>query len=136
MTKKKKSPKHVFLVWTCFPEYVDMYLIPLEGLEKREKLWLRRCHGNLINASDTVFNGDYTQEQIDEALTMVSALISNPNAEWLAKDPEYFERQAESYKMSVEEFTDLYGSWHEHKLELVKPKTLPRARLIRSGFIM
>ena len=137
MTKKKnKPPKYALLVWACLPEDVEMYLIPLEGIEKRQKLWLRRCHGNYINSAATTFNGDYTQEQIDEALAMVNEMIGDPDAEWLKKDTEYFARQAKAYEMTAEELRELYGAWHPHKLSLVKPKTIPRARLVYSGFIM
>lgn len=136
MTDKKKKPKHVLLVWATIPEDISYFLIPLGDLEKSHRLWLRRCHGNYVNAADTVFNGKYTQKEIDEALIMVCELVANPQAEWLSGDPEYYERQAKQYKMTTEAFIKLYGSWFKYKLPLVKPTSIPRCRLVQSGFIL
>lgn len=135
MTKKSK-PKHALLVWASLPEEISYFLIPLEQLDKKQRRWLRRCHGNYLNASDTVFNGKFTQKQIDEALIMVCELVGDPEAEWLKRDPEYFERQAKQYKMTTEEFIDLHGSWHQYKLSLAKPAQLPRCRLVQTGVIL
>lgn len=135
MTQKKK-PKHVLLVWAAIPEDISYFLIPLEDLEKEQRLWLRRCHGNYLNAAEYVFNGKYTQKQIDEALIMICEFIADPNAKWLINDPEYHERQAKQHKMSVEDFTKMYGSWFKYKLPLTKPAIIPRCRLVQSGFIL
>jgi len=136
MTKKKKnSPRHVLLIWEWFSNESDLYLIPLEELDKRQRLWLRRCHGNYVNAGGTTFNGDFTQEQIDESLAMVTELLGDPNSEWLKNDPEYFERQSKSFNMDIEDFKKLYGSWSGYKIAQAKPKTIPRARVVKSGFM-
>lgn len=135
MTKKSK-PKHALLTWASLPEDISYFLIPLEELDKTQRRWLRRYHGNYINASDTVFNGKFTQKQIDEALIMVCELVADPNAEWLKNDLKYFERQAKQYKMAIDEFTQLHGSWHQYKLPIAKPTALPRCRLVQTGIIL
>ena len=136
MSDKKKKPKHVLLIWAEIPEDISYFLIPLEELEKKQRLWLRRCHGNYLNASETVFNGKYTQKQIDEALIMVCELVADPNSKWLADDPEYFKRQAEQYEMEVDAFAQMHGSWYQHKLPLTKPASIPRCRIVQSGMIL
>lgn len=134
--KKKKKAKYVLLVWHLVPEDVFYFLIPLEEIDTKHRLWLRRCHGNFINAADTVFNGKYTQKQIDEALMMVGELVSDPDAEWLKNDEGYFECQAKQYKMSIEDFAELYGAWYKYKLSIAKPASIPKAKLVQSGFIL
>ena len=136
VTKKKKPPKHVLLIWNAFEDF-DLFLIPLEDCTAEQRNFLRRVHGNMINAGSTTFNGDFTEEQIDEALSMVNELIADPNAEWLTKErsADYFEKQAESFSMSLDDFKALYGNWHQYRLDSAKPQSIPRARVVQSGFI-
>lgn len=136
MTDKKSKPKHALLVWATIPEAIDYFLIPLDELSKQERKWLRRCHGNYVNSSGVVFNGKFTQKQIDHALSMVMELVANPDADWLNDEPKYFEMQSKQYKITVEEFSSMYGSWHKYKLSISKPASIPRCRLVQSGFLL
>lgn len=134
--KKKKKPKYALLVWAMFPEQIDYYLIPLLELSKEERRWLRRCHGNYLNAAKTTYNGDFTEDEIDEALTMVNELLADSKADWLENQPNYFKEQAEKRGMKARQFRKLYGSWQQYKLDLTKPKTIPHARVVQSGFFL
>jgi hypothetical protein len=136
VSDKKKKPKHALLIWNEIPEKVSYFLIPLEDLEKTQRAWLRRCHGNYVNAAGTTFNGKFTQKQIDKALIMICEMVQDPNADWLVNDPEYYERQAKQYKMDVDEFTNLHGSWFGYKIRLNKPAIIPRCRLVESGIYL
>ena len=136
MSKKKKPPKYALLIWEIIPEKTEFYLLPLSELTKKEHVWLKRCHGNFINQDSTTYKGKSSAERIDEALTMVNELIADPHASWLKEQPGYFKEQADRRGMKTLEFKSLYGAWHDYKIEFSKPKTIPRARIVHSGFFL
>jgi len=134
--KTKKKPKHVLLIWSMIPESTHFYLLPLSDLTKQERTWLKRCHGHFVNEDSTSYKDEEDAKEIDESLTMVSELLADPHAEWLKNQPDYFREQAERFGMKTLEFKSLYGAWHDYKFDLEKSRSIPRTRLIHSGFFL
>ena len=132
--KKKKPPKYALLIWEVMPERTEFYLLPIDKLTSDEKKWLRRCHANFIGNDIVTYNDEFSEQEIDAALTMVSELLADPHADWLRRQPGYFKEQAKKRGMKTLEFQALYGSWRDYRIDLTKPKTIPRARIVNSGF--
>ena len=131
--KKKKKLKYVTLIWEELPENVSYYVIPSEAIDKVDLKMLKACHNNWIN-SVAVDSSRADKDTVDRALLRINNLLVDPTLEWL--NDKYRDDQADSCGLTREEFDAVLGKWHDFKLDTESPRTLPRSRLYRSGFLM
>lgn len=131
--KKKKKLKYVTLLWEELPEAVSFYVIPRLLISKEDLRMLKACHNNMIN-SGSVDTSFADEGMVNQSLIRLSNILMDPDTEWVTD--KYREDQAEACGMSREEFDDILGKWHDRKLSTGSPRTLPRSRLYKSGFLM
>lgn len=134
MTKKVKlkKPKYIFLIWMALPEDFDLYAIPYNETTAEDRKMLRMCHGQFINTA--LQPSDYDPADIDRALAMLNDKLEDTTKDWC--DDEHMKRQAAEVGIDADEYKSHIGAWHKHKLDMKKPKTIPRSRVIVSGFVM
>lgn len=130
--KPKKKLKYVTLIWEMLPESVSYYVIPREAIEKVDRQMLRACHNNWINATD-VNTDNADRDTVNRSLCRLLNLLTDPAASWITDD--YRMDQADACQVSVKELGEILGKWHEYKLDTEHPRTLPRSKLYRSGFL-
>lgn len=133
MTKKVKlkKPKYILLIWMALPEDFDLYAIPYNETTAEDRKMLRMCHGQFIN---TVLKpSGYDSADVDRALAILSDKIV-ASKEWI--DEEYMDKRSEEMGIKAEEYQDQIGSWYKYKLDMKNPKTIPRSKVIVSGFVM
>lgn len=134
MTKKKKKKlKYVTLVWEELPERISYFVIPQDMIAKEDIRMLEACHNNWIN-STAVDTARADRDTVDRALCRINNMLVDPTLKWLTE--KYREDQADACRVSREEFDGLLGKWHEFQIDTESPRTLPRSRLYRSGFLM
>lgn len=134
MTKKIKSkkPKYIFLVWMALPEDFELYAIPYNETTAEDRKMLKMCHDQYINTE--LSPSDYNPADIDRALAMLSDKLTDTSKDWF--DDDHLKRQAADVGINANEYKSHIGSWHKHKLDRKKPKTIPRSKVIVSGFVM
>lgn len=128
----KAKPKYALLVYAMLPEQIDYFLLPLEAIGKGGRQALRRAHGNYIGAQNQ--SDKFSTEEIDHGLCYINEALCDPEASWI--DDKHKGEQAKQLKMAVEEFDAILGSWAQYKLDVEKPRALPRIRLVQCGVIM
>jgi len=134
MSKKVKSkkPKYIFLIWMALPEDFELYAIPYNETTAEDRKMLRMCHNQYINTQ--LSPSDYDPADIDRALAMLSDKLTDTSRDWV--DDEHINRQADEVGIDVDEYRSEIGAWYKYKLDREKPKTIPRSRVIVSGFVM
>lgn len=132
--KKKKKLKYVTLIWEELPENISYFVIPREYLTKEDLKMLKACHNNWINAT-AVDTTRADKATVDHALCRLNNLLVSPDHDWVKTD-RYREEQAEASGVSLKEFDKLLGKWHGFKIDTENPRTIPRSKLYRSGFLM
>ncbi len=130
--KKKKKLKYVTIIWEELPENISYYVVPREEVEKADLRMLKACHNNWIN-STAVDTSRADKETVDRALVRINNMLMDPNLEWLTA--EYRDEQADACGISRKEFDALLGKWFSYRLNTENPRTLPRSRLYRTGFL-
>jgi len=131
--KKKKKLKYVTLVWEELPENISYYVIPREVVTKADIKMLKACHNNWINAT-AVDTTRADKETVDQALCTLNNILVDPSLEWI--NDKYRDEQAGYCGVTRKEFDEFVGKWNGYKLDTEGPRTLPRSRLYRSGFLM
>lgn len=135
MTKKKpkKKLKFVTLIWEQLPEAVTFFIIPRSKITKDDLKMLKACHGNFVNSVSV--NVDLAdKETVNASLIRLLNMLEDPSADWL--DDKYRDDQADGCNMTREDFDAIVGKWHSYKLDATEPRTIPRSKLYRSGFLM
>lgn len=130
--KPKKKLKYITLIWEELPEDVSYYVIPRLATEKADRQMLRACHNNWINGSG-VNTDNAARDVVDRSLCRLLIILTDPAAEWITDT--YRKDQAAGCRVGVKELGAMLGKWHRYKLDLEKPRTLPRSKLYRSGFL-
>jgi len=133
MTSKKRKLKYVTLIWEELPESIKVFVIPTSDISKEEVAMLRACHRNYVNSASK-FTELASAGEIDVALIRLTQLLTDPSAKWITD--KYREEQAEQLYMDTVEFNKMLGRWFQYQVDSDKPKTLPRSKLYRSGFLM
>lgn len=134
MTKKVKSkkPKYIFLIWMALPEDFDLYAIPYNETTAEDRKMLKMCHNQFINTE--LRPSDYDPADIDRALAMLSNKLTDASKDWVTDD--HIEKEAGYSGMDLLEFKKHFGCWYKYKLDMERPKTIPRSKVIVSGFVM
>ena len=133
MADNKRKLKYVTLIWEELPESIKIFVIPRSAIDKPDIRMLRACHRNYVNAA-----GKFTElakaEEIDVALIRLYNTLTDPDADWATDS--YKDEQAEQLNMNRDEFNAIFGRWFQYEADSGKPKTLPRSKLYRSGFML
>ena len=131
--KKKKKLKYVTLIWEELPESISYYVIPRDEITKDDLRMLKACHNNWIN-STAVDTTRADKDTVDRALCRLNNLLVDPSLDWLTD--KYRDDQSDACGVSRKEFDEMLGKWFGFRLDTESPRTLPRSRLYRSGFLM
>ena len=131
--KPKKKLKYVTLIWEKLPESVSYYVIPRMATEKIDRLMLKACHNNWLNS--TAVNTDLAdRDMVNRSLCRLLNLLTDPTAPWL--NDEYRSEQADICRVNLDELAEMMGKWIPYKLDTSRPRTLPRSKLYRSGYLL
>jgi len=131
MTDKRKL-QYVTLLWEELPEEIRIFVIPRSEMDKADLRMLRACHLNYLGAA-----GKYTEHaesrEIDIALVRILNMLTDPDASYLSEN--YRAEQAEQLDMDIDSFNELVGSWKRFELDCDSPRTIPRSKMYRSGYL-
>ncbi len=135
MTDKepKKKLKYITIIWEELPENVSYFVVPRSEITKEDLRMLKACHNNWLNAT-AVDTARADKKTIDRSLVRLNSILVNPELDWLSG--KYRDEQAENCGLSREEFDELLGKWYSYRLNTDSPRTLPRSKLYRTGFLM
>ena len=131
-SKPKRKLKYVTLMWEELPESVSLYVIPRDHIGKEEIRMLKACHNNWIG-TDAVNTDRADKDVVNRGLCRLNNMLVDPGLSWITQ--EYRVYQAAACGVSLMEFNALLGRWSGYRLDTDKPRTLPRSRLYRSGFV-
>ena len=135
MTDKepKKKLKYITIIWEELPENVSYFVVPRSEITKEDLRMLKACHNNWLNAT-AVDTARADKKTIDRSLVRLNSILVNPELDWLSN--KYRDEQAENCGLPREEFDELLGKWYSYRLNTDSPRTLPRSKLYRTGFLM
>jgi len=133
MEKKKRKLQYVTLIWEELPTDIKIFVIPRSELRKEDIAMLKACHRNYVGATGRFTELVSSTQSIDRSLILLHNKITNPDADWITKS--YIKDQADQLHMDPDEFDDIFGSWYRFRVDSEKPKTLPRSKMYRSGYL-
>ncbi len=131
-SKPKRKLKYVTLMWEELPESVSIYVIPRLHIGKAEIKMLKACHNNWVG-TNAVNTDRADKDTVNRSLCRLSNMLLDPSHAWITQD--YRLDQADACGVGIAEFNALLGKWSGYKLGTDEPRTLPRSRLYRSGFV-
>ena len=71
--------------------------------------------------------------EIDRSLCRLNNIVLDPSHDWVNKM--YIKSEADQLNNSTDDFSEILGKWHQFKVDVEKPCTLPRSKFYKSGYL-
>jgi hypothetical protein len=132
MAEKKRKLQYITLMWEELPESVSVFVIPRSAITKADIKMLRACH---LNYAGSVSHNTSAAEplEIDRSLCRLNNIVLDPSHDWVNKM--YIKSESDQLNISTDDFSEILGKWHQFKVDVEKPCTLPRSKFYKSGYL-
>lgn len=124
--KNKKRLNYVTLLWDELPESGSVFVIPRVFISKADIKTLKACNNVYISGYGAL------KEHENYELLRLSSMIVDPENKWV--NDSYKSDLKRDLRISDNEVDELVGKWYPFKLDMDKPRTIPRSKLFRSGY--